>query len=103
MWCQRTTVNNNHRPHHATQQRCSGDCQSFQTTLWTGKVGRAAQKPAQLSKPRETATHPQIPERMPVVIAIERSMFMPRIIAENAKLNEIEHTFYATANYRLQL
>ncbi|AIF60060.1 hypothetical protein ECMP0209401_1308 [Escherichia coli MP020940.1] len=40
---------------------------------------------------------------MPVVIAIERSMFMPRMIAENAAMNEIEHTFYATTNYLLQL
>ena len=68
-----------------------------------GKVAVQPRKPAQLSKPRETATHPQIPERMPVVIAIERSMFMPRMIAENAAMNEIEHTFYATTNYPLQL
>ena len=102
MWCQCTTVNNDHRPHHATKQGCSGDRQPFQPTLRAGKVGRTAQE-AQLSKPRETATHPQIPERMPVVIAIERSMFMPRMIAENAAMNEIEHTFYATTNYLLQL
>ncbi|QDX87466.1 hypothetical protein FORC93_1415 [Salmonella enterica subsp. enterica serovar Braenderup] len=32
---------------------------------------------------------------MPVVIAIERSMFMARIIAEKRHINEIAHTFYA--------
>ncbi|MCQ5048675.1 hypothetical protein NE545_13490, partial [Agathobaculum butyriciproducens] len=60
-------------------------------------------KPAQLSKPRETATHPQIPERMPVVIAIERSMFMPRILAEKRHRNEIVHTIYASDELRCSL
>ncbi|CSP99489.1 Uncharacterised protein [Shigella sonnei] len=44
MWCQCTTVNNDHRPHHATKQGCSGDRQPFQPTLRAGKVGRTAQE-----------------------------------------------------------
>ncbi|EAP6757934.1 hypothetical protein EH138_09115 [Salmonella enterica subsp. enterica serovar Eastbourne] len=40
---------------------------------------------------------------MPVVIAIERSMFMARIIAEKRHINEITHTFYAMKQNPLQL
>ncbi|QBX80411.1 hypothetical protein E4Z61_08565 [Citrobacter tructae] len=39
---------------------------------------------------------------MPVVIAIERSMFMPRILAEKRHENEIVHTFYARRQIALQ-
>ncbi|EAB2825165.1 TPA_asm: hypothetical protein G1T00_21435 [Salmonella enterica subsp. enterica serovar Typhi str. CT18] len=40
---------------------------------------------------------------MPVVIAIERSMFMARIITEKRHINEITHTFYAMMQNPLQL
>ncbi|AZT25011.1 hypothetical protein EL009_14245 [Salmonella enterica subsp. salamae serovar 42:r:-] len=40
---------------------------------------------------------------MPVVIAIERSMFMARSIAEKRHINEITHTFYAMKQNTLQL
>lgn len=36
-----------------------------------------------------------------VVIVIERSMFMSRMIVENAVMNEIEYIFYVIINYSL--
>ncbi|MGQ7072440.1 DUF1097 domain-containing protein, partial [Escherichia sp. SP-MK2] len=45
-------------------------CTAYFACPQGGLKGLAISAATLLSKPRETATHPQIPERMPVVIAI---------------------------------